>query len=201
MATSSIRWQLSMSQMMKLVVFAAAASVVLVPMTTLVDLGIGTWVSVAVFGFVAVPLTWAILSRLLLRPGVFKDWFFMTMLAVSVGGCFAVANYILAIHFLPVLIRLRMEEIVRKSMLIDMVMLCGIDILLAFGLVFLFRRVVPARCPSCRQRSLLGHGRAARYPGERWRRLRAHCILCHTDFSRRPASWEPIALRETIASH
>jgi hypothetical protein len=82
--------------MMKLVIFAAAASICLAPMVRLAEAGVVEWQWVILGEAVGIPVVLAIVAFPLVRRGPFKDWLIRTMLltSVSIAMGFAVFSLI-----------------------------------------------------------------------------------------------------------
>lgn len=87
---------MTLRQMMKLVIFAAAASICLAPMVRLAEAGVVEWQWVILGEAVGIPVVLAIVAFPLVRRGPFKDWLIRTMLltSVSIAMGFAVFSLI-----------------------------------------------------------------------------------------------------------
>ena len=77
--------RLTLSQMLKLVIFAAAASLCLAPMVRLAEAGIAPWPYVLMGEGVAIPLVLAIVAFPLVRAGPGKDRLIRVLLLISCG--------------------------------------------------------------------------------------------------------------------
>jgi hypothetical protein len=80
-----LRFSLSLRQMMKLVIFAAAESMCLAPMVRLAEAGIVDWSWVILGEAVAIPVVLALVAFPLVRRGPYKDWLIRTLLLISVS--------------------------------------------------------------------------------------------------------------------
>lgn len=181
------RLGLTLGQMMKLVVFAAFASAALVPAFEVSQAGnTSLWFGLIIFGGVGVPLAWIVAAILLLRPGLFRDWFIAAMLTLA-SGIFVAVVGISTFHLLNSLRLYRIS--LKPSELSWMIPFWAAGVFLAFGLIFLLRRVIPARCPSCRRRRLLLSGRVPAGPEKAYRPRMARCFGCGQAFARRGHAW------------
>lgn len=190
MTTPAPRRQLSVTQMMKLVAFAAGGSMTLTPIVELMDLGLADWPAVLIYGAVAVPLVWAGMTRLFVRPGAFREWAFVALLLTSVVSALVMINYVLATVFFVQFRRLGLGSF--GPHLTTLLIFVGADLVLGAGLVVLLRLVVPARCPACGRRRLIRSGRVAPAPGGPRNRLHAVCVACGARFYRRPSERRPL---------
>ena len=80
-----VRMSLTLRQMMKLVIFAAAASMCLVPMVQLAEAGIVDWQWVILGEAVGIPVVLALVAFPLVRRGPSKDWLIRMLLLTSVS--------------------------------------------------------------------------------------------------------------------
>ncbi len=80
-----IQFSLTLRQMMKFVIFAAAASMCLAPMVRLAEAGAVEWEWVILGEAVGIPVVLAILAFPLLRRGPNKDWLIRMLLLTSVS--------------------------------------------------------------------------------------------------------------------
>jgi hypothetical protein len=76
---------MTLIQIMKLVMFAAAASMCLAPMVRLAEAGAVEWEWVILGEAVGIPVVLAILAFPLLRRGPNKDWLIRMLLLISVS--------------------------------------------------------------------------------------------------------------------
>jgi hypothetical protein len=90
------RHNLTLRQMMKLVVFGAVASASAVPMVRLTEIGAITWPFLALFEAVAIPLVLALVAFPLVHQSPLKDWLIRVLLLISVGSVLGAAIYSLA---------------------------------------------------------------------------------------------------------
>ncbi len=186
------RLTLSMRQMMKLVIFASAASACVTPFARLVDMGVARWSSVLVWSAVAVPLVLALVAFPLVRRGPLKDWLIRTFLLISVGD---------ALGFAIFLVVWVLYESVRRRASFDYAFLAsatGGILLLGFAFILLVRKVVLRRCPDCRWPGLILVATIpSRTREDRTRRYR--CLSCQGQFEKHLDSWEPV-LSEPVST-
>jgi hypothetical protein len=76
---------LTLRQMMKFVIFAAAAAMCLAPMVQLAEAGIVDWQWVILGEAVGIPVVLALVAFPLVRPGPNKDWLILMLLLTSVS--------------------------------------------------------------------------------------------------------------------
>ncbi len=86
---------LTIAQMMKLVVFGAAASLCLLPMQALVEEGVVTWPTVLIWEAAAIPLSQAVVAFALVKPGRFRDALILGLLGISLLVALGTAIYLL----------------------------------------------------------------------------------------------------------
>jgi hypothetical protein len=79
------RFSLTLRQMMKLVIFAAAASMCLAPMVSLAEAGAVEWEWVILGEAVGIPVVLALVALPLVRRGPNKDWLILMLLLTSVS--------------------------------------------------------------------------------------------------------------------
>jgi cytochrome bd-type quinol oxidase subunit 2 len=87
------RPKLTLLQMMKLVVFAAAASLCMAPMARLAEAGVVPWPFVLMGEGVGIPLVLALVAFPLVREGPNKDWLIRALLFTSVCMGLGIAIY------------------------------------------------------------------------------------------------------------
>jgi len=145
-ADSAGRWNLSIFQMMKLVVFFAVAFASVAPMVHLWQAGAVQGGSaaglgfVAIFGAVLVPLEWIGLSLVLVRRGPGRDTLILCLLLCSVLVALSAACWILFYQLLPALRR----GTGPPDMVIAMSINSLVVLILAAGGLFLAGRIVRA---------------------------------------------------------
>ncbi len=88
-----LRLTLTVGQMMKLVVFGAAASMCLLPMRPLVEEGVVTWQTVVLWEAVAIPLAQAVVAFALVKPGRFRDGLILALVVTALVMALGVALY------------------------------------------------------------------------------------------------------------
>ncbi len=150
----------SMPQMMKLVIFAAAASACVTPFARLAIVGIGTWWRTLVWSAVAVPLVLAVVAFPVLRKGPMKDWLIRALLLVSVADALGFAIWSLVRY---------LYGYATDRVLISYVYLAessGRVVLLGIAFIFLARGVILRWCPECRRPTLLSESTTVSRPRE-----------------------------------
>ena len=140
-ADSAGRWNLSIFQMMKLVVFFAVAFASVAPMVHLWQAGaVHGLLSVAIFGAVLVPLGWIGLSVILVRRGPWRDALILCLLLCSVLVALATACQPLVFQLIPALRRAGTRWDVVTAMSINSL----IVLILAAASLFLVGRLIRA---------------------------------------------------------
>jgi hypothetical protein len=177
---------LTLLQMMKLVAFGAAVSVCLIPAVHGVFGRLGTPIAIVVFELIAIPLALAITGLLILRRGIFKDWFVIAMLALVIAS---ILGY-MAINTV-VILRLvaRSRQQLPPGFSRVWTGFAAISSILIPALTFLVWRLIPARCPSCGKRRLFLEGKGPRKVEGPGRPRLARCIRCRIDFARLAGRW------------
>src|SRR5690348_773531 len=90
------RLTLTIAQMMKLVVFGAAASVWLLPMKSLVEEGFARWPAILLWEAIAIPLAQAVVAFALVKPGRFRDGLILALVGISLAFALGAAVYLYA---------------------------------------------------------------------------------------------------------
>jgi hypothetical protein len=169
---------LTIAQMMKLVVFGAAASVCLLPMKPLVEEGVVTWPTVLLWEAVAIPLAQAVVAFALVKPGRFRDGLILAMVGISLAVGFGVAIYLIAWGA-------GMRGGMPLGYLIKVMLVLGTPL----TMVLLY--ILPGRCPGC-SRSWLLPDRTFR-PGRRESLRRAYrCGSCEGRFWKHQGEWKAV---------
>jgi hypothetical protein len=144
--TSSPRLNLSIFQMMKVVIFFAVAFASIAPMIHLWQAGVvgggglTGLVSVAVFGAVLVPLEWIGLSLILIRSGPRRDTLILCLLLCSVLVALATACWMFLYQLLPAYRR----GAARWNIAIPMLIASAVIVILTAATAFLAGRLVRA---------------------------------------------------------
>lgn len=91
---ADVRFQLSLFQVMKLMVFCAAAFAAVAPIVRFTAIrGAGGWgAGLFIYSLIAVPLVWALVSFALVRQGIWRDRVILSMLLCSVSVALAIAT-------------------------------------------------------------------------------------------------------------
>ncbi len=177
---------LTLLQMMKLVALGAAVCVCLIPAVHGEFGPPGTPIAIVVFELIAIPLALAITGLLILRRGIFKDWFVTAMLALVIAS---ILGY-MAINTV-VILRLvaRSRQQLPPSFSRVWSGFAVVSSILIPTLAFLVWRLIPARCPSCGKRSMFLGGKGPRKVERAGRPRLARCIRCRIDFARLAGRW------------
>ncbi len=146
-----LRLTLTLLQMMKLVVFAAVASLCLVPMVRLAEVGAVSWPFAVLMGAVAIPMVLAIVAFPLIKRGPLKDWLIRALLMTSVGVILLAAIYLI----LWGAVGLQSLNLWARSTAITVGFLWGVIVVLGVPFLFLVQPLVPGRCPACKKWRLL----------------------------------------------
>jgi hypothetical protein len=196
------RLTLSMRQMMKLVIFAAVASVCVTPVARSVDLGFVTWTAVLVWSIVVVPLVLALVALPLVRKGPLKDWLIRTLLLISVGGALGFLIWFL-VRILYTLSRRPAASLDDYAFLSLTVGVIGSIVVFSLACAGLVREVAPRRCPDCRWLTLVPDTATTTRP--RADRVRLYqCLSCQGRFEKHLNSWAEVPsepLSTTAASN
>jgi hypothetical protein len=178
------RLRLTLSQVMKLVVFAAVACSSVMEVVHLNDLGtLGGSAVLILWVVVAIPLVWAVVALPLLRTGAFKDWLIRALLSIPVGVILA-----FAVGFLV----WSLYTVVTQSSLVSYVEVAataGVTLVLGLSLATLVRWIIPGWCPECRLPLLildvLPFGASAVTPERPY-----SCINCNGRYLKREGKWQ-----------
>ena len=173
-----LRLTLTVGQMMKLVVFGAAASLCLLPMKPLVEEGVVTWETVVVWEAVAIPLSQAVAAFLLVKPGRFRDGLILGLVVLSLVTALGVPLYYVTWGRAG-------GGVITPGFLLVVLALLLIPLLLVVSYV------LPRPCPRCSRWHLLPEGTFR--PGPRWRLRRAfRCGACEGRFWKHGGAWSAI---------
>jgi hypothetical protein len=177
------RLRLSLTQMMKLVLFAAVASATVAPMAQLKEAGVIPNLSaVVLWGGVAAPLACAVTALLVIQPGPSKDWIIRALVLVSVGFALGAAIYFEA---LAVYLATRGQGLYGFSFIET----TAVIVVLGVAAGVLLRRLIPRWCPACRLPTLIADVSArGRLRTENERAYR--CIACGDLFSKNDDVWQ-----------
>jgi hypothetical protein len=140
---------LSLTQTMKLVLFAAVASGSVAPMAHLKEAGVlHSWTAVVVWGGMAAPLACALTAFVVIRRGPSKDWLIRAFLLASVVFALGYAIYF---ETLAAYLATRGKWLYDFSFIET----AGVIALLGFAAAVLLLRVIPRWCPVCRLPALI----------------------------------------------
>lgn len=112
---------LTILHLMKLVAYLAVGMAILGPMIRIIESTQGPMLAVFVFGAVAVPLAWAALSFVMIRPGPTRDRLVLANLLGSVSSALAFALFMFTVMVYNA--RIRWEEISGLGITLGMVLL------------------------------------------------------------------------------
>jgi cytochrome c biogenesis factor len=180
---------LTILQMMKLVVMGSVASACLAFFARLSEEGVGhgsPWF-IPLMGGLFIPLALALVAFPLLRKGQLKDWFILVLVAIPL-------SVILGVGFLEIVRVIRERSMGRQQPPLDyfeLGMTSVIFILLGLALFYVFRRIVPARCPDCRRLTLLPDAKFRVQP-DASRGRTYQCFRCQGQFRKLQGRWEAI---------
>jgi hypothetical protein len=173
-----LRLTLTVGQMMKLVVFGAAASLCLLPMKPLVEEGVVTWETVVIWEAVAIPLSQAVAAFLLVKPGRFRDGLILGLVLLSLVTALGVPLYYVTWG-------------AAGGGSITPGFLFTVLALLLVPLLMVVFYVLPRPCPRCPRSWLLPDGTFR--PRRRSRLRRAfRCGSCEGQFWKHQGQWEAI---------
>jgi hypothetical protein len=176
------RTNLSIFQMMKLVIFFAVASASIAPMVHLWEAGVvgggglTGLLTVAIFGAVLVPLEWIGLSLILIPRGTWRDTLIICLLLCSVLVALGTACWILMYQLVPVSRR----TAARWDVVIGMSITSAVILVLGAASVFLGRmllRNTVGRKSSSRGERTAANERSLRRSFRRWPTPQALAML------------------------
>jgi hypothetical protein len=177
-------WTPTLRQMMKLVAFAAIASLCLVPILRWVEIGAVSWPFAILMEAVAIPMVLAIVALPMVRRGPLKDWLIRALLLTSIVIILGAAVYSLFWGATgPQTLNLW-----ARSTGMTVGFLRGVIIVLGLPFIALLHRLVPGRCPVCRQRRLLPDATIRVPSGTRPERA-YRCLTCHGGFWKKEGYW------------
>ena len=157
---------MTLRQMVKLIVLCAVGSACFAPIVHFAEAGVMSWGGAALMGGIAVPISVAVASFIVVRRGPIKDWLIRTLLAISTSVALGIAVYILSFFFR----RTSWWTFQRQSSYPLLVAVAAL--MLGVCLTALARRVVPRRCPGCgwsRSAGSRSRWRSGRTTAARWR--------------------------------
>jgi hypothetical protein len=169
---------LTVGQMMKLVVFGAAASLCLLPMRPLVEEGIVTWQTVLLWEAVAIPLSQAVVAFALVKPGRFRDGLIVALLLASLVLAFGVVLYYMTWGAPS-------GSAVTPGFLIAVMVLLGVPLLAVL------LSVLPRPCPRCSRSWLIVDGTFRPGPRSLLRRT-YRCDSCNERYWKDRGAWSSV---------
>jgi hypothetical protein len=173
-----VRLTLTVGQMMKLVVFGAAASLCLLPMRPLVVEDVITWQTALLWESVAIPLSQAVAAFALVKPGRFRDGLILALVVTALATALGVVIYYLT------------HGAANGSggppgFLLVIVVVLGVHLLTVL------RYVLPGACPRCARSWLIIDGTFR--PGPRSPLRRAYrCGSCEGRYWKDRGVWSPV---------
>ena len=135
-------------QMMKLVVFAAVASLCLVPMVHWAEIDAVSWPFVVLMEAVTIPMVLALVAFPLVKKGPLKDWLIRALLLTSVGVILGAASYSLFWGAVGP----QSLNLWARSTGMTVGFLWEVIVVLGFPFLLLLRNWCPAVAPSARNR-------------------------------------------------
>jgi len=173
-----LRLTLTVGQMMKLVVFGAAASLCLLPMRPLVEEGVITWETAFLWEAVAIPLSQAVVAFALVKPSRFRDGLILALVVMALVMALGVVLYYVT------------WGAPNGSMITPGFLVTVLAVLLV-PLYVVFVLIVPGTCPRC-PRSLLVPDGTFR-PALRSRLRRAYrCGSCEGRYWKDRGAWSAV---------
>lgn len=173
-----LRLTLTIGQMMKLVAFAAAASMCLMPMRPLVEEGVVTWQTVLLWESVAIPLSQAVVAFALVKPGRFRDGMIVAMIVTALAMALGVVLYYVTWG-------------APSGSAVTPGFLLAVLALLAIPLLVVVLSILPRPCPRC-SRSWLIVDETFR-PGPRSPLRRAYrCDACRERYWKDRGAWSVV---------
>jgi hypothetical protein len=180
-------------QMMKLVVFAAVASLCLVPMVRLAEMGAVSWPFAVLLEAVAIPLVLALLAFPMVKRGPLKDWLIRALLLTSVGVILGAAIYSLVWASVgPPSLNLWAGSGMTVEFVWQVIFVLGIPFIL------LLRELMPGRCPVCKKSQLLPDATIRVRPRAAPERA-YRCLSCNGHFWKNDGSWSAVPGDRTAA--
>ena len=173
-----LRFTLTIGQMMKLVIFGAAASLCMVPMRPLVEEGVVSWSEVLVLEAVAIPLVMALVAFLMVRPSPFRDWLVLALLVTPLAVAIGTAVYLRA-----------WGAAIRGGA--DPNFLLTVIVVLGIPLYLIVLHTVPGRCPGCWRSWLLPDGTFRPGPGS-WLKRVYRCVSCKGRYWKHHGGWQAV---------
>jgi hypothetical protein len=181
-------------QMMKLVVFAAVASLCLVPVVRWAEIGAVSWPFAVLMEAVAIPMVLAIVAFPMVRSGPLKDWLIRALLMTSVGVILAAAIYSLCWGAVGP----QSLNLWAGSTGMTVGFLREVIVVLAFPFILLWQQLVPRLCPACKRWRLLPDG-IIRIPTRTAPERAYRCLACDGRFWKKDGSWS--AVDSVLAEH
>jgi hypothetical protein len=169
---------LTIGQMMKLVVFGAAASLCLLPMKPLVEEGFVTWPTVLLWEAVAIPLAQAVVAFALVKPGRFRDGLILALLGTALVVALGAALYLFA-----------WGSAIRGGMTPGF--LIGVILILGIPLSMVLLYILPGPCPGCSRSVLIPDGTFRPAPRASLRRA-YRCGSCRGRFWIQRGVWKAV---------
>ncbi len=173
-----VRLTLTIGQMMKLVVFAAAASLCLMPMRPLVEEGVVTWQTVFLWEAVAIPLSQAVVAFALVTPGRLRDGLIVALLMTALVTALGVVLYYVTWGAAN-------GSGVTPGFLFAVLLLLGVPLLT----VLLY--VLPRPCPRCSRSWLVVDGTFRTGPRSLLRRA-YRCGSCDGRYWKDRGAWSAV---------
>ncbi len=182
-----LRFVLTLRQMMKLVVFAAVASLCLAPMVRWAEVGAVSWPFAILMAAVAIPLVLAIAAFPMVKPGPLKDWLIRALLMTSLGVILGAAIYSLFCASVGP----QSLNLWARSTGITVGFLWVVIVILGVPFILLLKELVPGRCPACKKWRLLPDA-MIRVPPQAASERAYRCLSCHGRFWKKSGSWSDV---------
>jgi hypothetical protein len=173
-----VRLTLTVGQMMKLVVFGAAASMCLLPMQPLVEEGVITWQTVLLWESVAIPLSQAVVAFALVKPGRFRDGLIVALVVTALATALGIVTYYMTWG------AANASGVTPSFLLVILALLVG-------PLLTVLVYILPCPCPRCPRSWLIIDGTFR--PGPRSPLKRAYrCGSCEGRYWKDRGAWSPV---------
>jgi hypothetical protein len=173
-----LRLTLTVGQMMKLVVFGAAASLCLLPMQPLLEEGVVTWQTALLWESAAIPLSQAVAAFALVKPGRFRDGLILTLVVTALLTAPGVVLYYLTWGAASA------GGVTPGFLLLVLALLLG-------PLLTVLLYILPRPCPRCPRSWLLLDGTFR--PGPRSLLRRAYrCDSCKERYWKDRGAWSTV---------
>jgi hypothetical protein len=175
----------TLRQMMKLVVFAAVASVCLAAGVEYAAIFPRARWSVLMTEGVAIPLLLAVTAFPLVGQGPRKDWLIRALLFAAIAMAWADAFIYLVRAILLLNKGRQFYNFPWFTTTTEVILLPGL-------LAWLFWTCLPGKCPNCRRFTLMRYSSGHLLSGKSGKHI-YECIRCEGRYQKRDGNWEPLS--------